>query len=234
MKPLIIFQHAAGEGPGYFSEVLRRRGIPYVIVRVDQGAPLPASPADYAGLVFMGGPMSVSDPLPWIPQALHLICQAHAADLPILGHCLGGQLISKALGGTVTGNPVPEIGWGEVTIIPNHTSQQWLGALPATFEVFHWHGETFSLPPGATHILSGRFCTNQGFVLGRILALQCHIEMTATMVDAWIDSPDGQRIVAAPSVQTAAAMRTDIHRHLDNLHRVADAIYGVWLDHVCG
>ncbi|MHB1565463.1 MAG: type 1 glutamine amidotransferase [Acidiferrobacter sp.] len=234
MKPLIIFQHAAGEGPGYLSAVLRRRGVPFVILRVDRGAPLPASAADYAGLVFMGGPMSVNDPLPWIPQALSLIRQAQDANLPVLGHCLGGQLISKALGGTVTRNPVPEIGWGEVTTVANSVSQQWLGALPPAFEVFHWHGETFSLPRGASHILSSHFCHNQGFVLGRILALQCHIEMTATMVDAWIDSPDGQQIVAAPSVQTAIVMRADISRHLDDLHRVADALYDVWLDQLCG
>ncbi len=111
MKEIAIFRHAASEGPGYLAEFLARRGRPHRLIRIDRHDPLPSSIAGFSALVFMGGPMSVNDDLPWIPPVLESIRRAVAADLPVLGHCLGGQLISKALGGGVTRNPVKEIGW---------------------------------------------------------------------------------------------------------------------------
>lgn len=233
MKPLAIFRHAPGEGPGYLADVLKRRGLPYTLIRVDQGDALPATARDYSGLVFMGGPMSVNDPLPWIPQSLALIREAQQAGQPLLGHCLGGQLISKALGGEVGPNPVKEIGWGPVERVPGAAGERWLAGLPDRFEVFHWHGETFTIPKGASLILTGRFCRHQGFVIGRTLALQCHIEMTATMIDAWAGGPDGRALTASPSVQTASVMREDVAARVAALHKVADVLYTRWLDGLC-
>jgi len=115
---------------------------------------VPRDPRKFAGLVFMGGPMSVNDDLPWIIPALELVRDAVRKDVPVLGHCLGGQLMSKAFGGTVRASPVKEIGWGEVRVADNGVARTWLGDLQA-FESFHWHGETFSIPPGATRILEG-------------------------------------------------------------------------------
>ena len=113
MLPVAIFRHSPTEGPGYFAIFLERHGIPWRLVAVDQGAAIPAAAGAFSGLCFMGGPMSVNDPLPWIDQACALIRDADAASIPVIGHCLGGQLMSKALGGQVTKNPVKEIGWGE-------------------------------------------------------------------------------------------------------------------------
>ena len=104
MKPLTIFRHIACEGPGYLDRVLKRCSIPYRLVRIDLNEAVPRDLEETSGLVFMGGPMSVNDPLPWISQELELIQAAQACGLPVLGHCLGGQLISKALGGTVSAN----------------------------------------------------------------------------------------------------------------------------------
>jgi len=233
MKPLAIFRHAPGEGPGYLSEYLRRREIPYTLICVDQGDPIPKDPRGYAGFVFMGGPMSVNDPLPWIPEALGLIRAAQEDGQPILGHCLGGQLISKALGGQVGPNSVPEVGWGQVTAIINDASRPWLQDLPPVFEVFHWHNDTFTIPKGASHILKSPFCSHQGFVLGRTLALQCHIEMTPTMIESWIKSPQGQQLKAGASVQTPEAMRADANERLARLHKTADTLYGKWLETLC-
>ncbi|MHB8253451.1 MAG: type 1 glutamine amidotransferase [Acidiferrobacter sp.] len=233
MKPIAIFRHAPGEGPGYLAKVLQRHGIPYTIICVDQGDPIPSSGASYGGLVFMGGPMSVNDALPWIPPTLALIRTAQAAGQPLLGHCLGGQLISKALGGQVGPNAVLEVGWGTVESLPNEVARHWLRDLPPSFEVFHWHGETFTIPPGATHILTGPFCQHQGFAIDRTLALQCHIEMTPTMIDKWLQSPDGQQLVPSASVQTATTIHERRDERLEALHHVADTIYGKWLEQVC-
>ncbi len=111
MQEILIFRHAPHEGPGYLADYLDRRGLPRRLIRIDRNDPVPTSIDGVPGIVLMGGPMSVNDPLPWIPKVTDLIRQAVAADVPVLGHCLGGQLISKALGGAITRNPVKEIGW---------------------------------------------------------------------------------------------------------------------------
>ncbi len=136
MKPITIFRHAPHEGPGYFAEFLEQRRMPYEMIRVDQGDPIPEKLSATSALVFMGGPMSVNDALPWIEKELALIRLAAANNMPVLGHCLGGQLISKALGGRVTKNPVREIGWHPVRRIENTVARDWLGDLPAEIEVF--------------------------------------------------------------------------------------------------
>ncbi|HUL42444.1 MAG TPA: type 1 glutamine amidotransferase [Burkholderiales bacterium] len=230
MKPVAIFRHARTEGPGYFATFLTRLGIPWLLIKVDEGQALPRQAQDYGGLVFMGGPMSVNDDLPWIPQVLELIRQAVAREIPVLGHCLGGQLIAKALGGEVRKNPVKEIGWGEVKVEDNPAAQSWLGDMPKSFLSFHWHGETFSLPPGATRILSSQWCENQAFAVGKHLGLQCHVEMTPELIKSWCET--GVKEIEAntgPSVQTARAMQTNLDNRVPRLHRIADRLYSRWI-----
>ncbi len=181
MKPIYIFRHTPPEGPGYFGDFLERQQIPYRVIGVDVGEALPTSLDETSALVFMGGPISVNDALPWIEPELALIRQAVASNMPVLGHCLGGQLISKALGGTIQANPVKEFGWFDVMQHNSTAAQSWLSGLPQQFPVFHWHGESFSLPSGADLILSSAGCRHQAFVIGNTLALQCHVEMTAAM-----------------------------------------------------
>lgn len=124
--------------------------------------------------------MSVNDDLPWLQPVFELIRTAVADGVPVIGHCLGGQLISKALSGAVTRNPVKELGWGEV-MATAAAARDWLGDLER-FAAFHWHGETFAIPPGATRILRSAYCENQAFVMGPHLGMQCHVEMTAAMI----------------------------------------------------
>ena len=136
MKPIAIFRHTPTEGPGYFAGFLDEKKIPWRLIAIDAGDPVPPGASAYSGLVFMGGPMSVNDDLPWIPKAEALIRDAFERDIPLLGHCLGGQLISKALGGVVSRNPVKEIGWGEVTVADNDIARDWFGDMK-TFQAFH-------------------------------------------------------------------------------------------------
>lgn len=230
MKPVAIFRHSATEGPGYIAEFLDRHAIPWQLVRVDQGEAVPGDAAQYSGLVFMGGPMSVNDDLPWIAQSLALIGQAAACGIPVMGHCLGGQLMARALGGVVTKNPVKEIGWGEIIVVPGGTASDWLDDLNG-FDGFHWHGETFSLPSGAVRILSSRHCANQGFVLGKHLGLQCHVEMTEEMIRDWCrhGADEIAASAASPGVQSAAVMQAEMAAKLPQLHAAADRLYARWL-----
>ena len=205
--------------------------MPWQLVALDEGAPVPRDPRRFSGLAFMGGAMSVNDGLPWIAPALELVREAVRKDVPVLGHCLGGQLISKSLGGAVRANPVREIGWGEIRVCDNGVARDWLGELQA-FETFQWHGETFSIPPGATRVLEGTHCANQAFALGKHFGMQCHVEMTEELVNAWLSTGSEERTEhrASPAVQPRAEIVRDLAPRLDRLHAIADRIYDRWTE----
>jgi GMP synthase-like glutamine amidotransferase len=229
MKPVAIFRTARSEGPAYFATYLERRSIPMRIVALDEGEPVPRDARAFSGLDFMGGPMSVNDPLPWIAPVLELIRDAVRKDVPVLGHCLGAQLMSRAFGGSVGRNAVKEIGWGEVRVADNVVAREWLGELPA-FEAFHWHGESFTIPPGGTRILENPHCANQAFALGKHLGLQCHVEMTEELIRAWLRGgrEEMQQSASSPGVQAAEEIERDIERRVGALHQVADRLYDRW------
>lgn len=229
MKPVAIFRSAPSDGPAYFATYLDRQAIPCRLIALDEGMSVPRDAGGYSGIVFMGGPMSANDELPWIAPALDLIRDAVAKDVPTLGHCLGGQLMSKAFGGVVSPNRIKEIGWGDVTVQDNAVARDWFGEL-AAFEGFHWHGETFTIPPGATRVLSGTHCTNQGFALGKHLGLQCHIEMTEEAIEVWCrEGVDELRASAAsPGVQQPAGILRELRARVERLHKVADRLYDRW------
>ena len=232
MKPVAIFQHAASEGPGYFATVLDRYHVPARTIRIDQGEAVPGNPREFSGFAFMGGPMSVNDGLPWIAPALRLIQTAVDAGIPVLGHCLGGQLMAKALGGAVTRNPVKEIGWGRVDVLPNDLAVRWFGPQVTSFDSFHWHGETFSIPPGATRVASSPHCENQAFALGLHLGMQCHVEMTPDLIRAWCrdwESEVEKLARRVSSVQTPAQMLERVEEKTRMLNAIADRVYDRWI-----
>ena len=198
-------------------------------MKVDAGEALPASVAGFSGLVFMGGPMSVNDALPWISGVLQLIRAAVDEGVPVLGHCLGAQLMSKALGGTVGPNPQKEIGWGRVDVADSKEARAWFGAT-RSFVSFHWHGETYSLPPGAACIASSPSCGNQAFALGPHLGMQCHVEMTPEMIRAWCESGSEELArCACPTVQDAREIQSHMPPRLAVLNMVAARLYARWV-----
>ncbi|WP_202944120.1 type 1 glutamine amidotransferase [Cytophaga hutchinsonii] len=132
-------------------------------------------------LIVMGGPMSVHDEkkYPWLVQEKQLIKKAIERGKKVIGICLGAQLIAEVLGATVSKNTYREIGWMPVTKTTAAKTVGLFSDLPDTMNVFHWHGETFNMPEGATHLLSSEACVNQAFLYGdNVLALQFHMEMT--------------------------------------------------------
>lgn len=232
MKPIAIFRHSPTEGPAYFATYLDQRNLPYRVIKLDAGEPVPADVKAYSGLVFMGGPMSVNDELPWIAPVLALIRDAVKRDVPVLGHCLGGQLMAKALGAPVTRNPVKEIGWGEVKVLDQPAAKQWLGDDLPSFLSFHWHGETFALPEGATRVMTSAWCPNQAFALGKHFAMQCHVEMTEEMIRTWCQDWAAEVEALAgrvASVQTPAEMEQGISEKVRALNAVAARIYDRWI-----
>lgn len=227
LKPVAIFRHSPSEGPGYFAIFLDAHRIPWTLIRIDAGDPLPIDSSCFSGLCFMGGPMSVNDDLPWIPQVLELIRKAVLDQRPVIGHCLGGQLMAKALGGTVSRNAVKEIGWGDVRVT-DPIAREWLGEV-TRFESFHWHGETFSIPTGATRILESTWCPNQGFVMGLHLGMQCHVEMTEELIRTWCNQWALEKVRPRPSVQTPQQIFEHLAQRIEEMHRIADCLYTRWI-----
>jgi GMP synthase-like glutamine amidotransferase len=230
VKPVAIFRHSPAEGPGYFATYLETRSIGWKLVKIDAGEAVSAAPGEFSGLVFMGGPMSVNDDLPWIPGVLQLIRAATERQVPVLGHCLGAQLMSKALGGTVGANPHKEIGWGRVDVADNEQARAWFGDTRG-FLSFHWHGESFSIPPGGVRVASSPHCDNQAFVLDRHLGLQFHVEMTPEMIRNWCQSGAGEiERSACATVQPVSEIESHLPARLAVLNGVAARLYARWIE----
>ena len=232
MQPIPIFRFSRTEGPGYFATFLDRHQVPWRVIALDAGEPVPRTLDGIAGIGMMGGPMSVNDDLPWVVPMESLLRQAVSADVPVIGHCLGGQLLAKALGAPVTRSPNVEIGWHEVRVEPTPVAHEWLGDEPA-WTTFEWHNESFALPPGATRILTNAACANQAYALGNSVGLQCHVEMTRELVDIWVGDGVGELSCgtgrAGLYVQSAAEITADLDAALKCLNRMANSIYTRWI-----
>ena len=212
------FQHVPFEGLGSMEPWLIERGYSIGRTRLFAGDPLPdLNSLDL--LIVMGGPMSVNDEatLPWLVDEMAFIRQAIEAGIPVLGVCLGAQLIAKCMGGTISTNPEREIGWFRCEGI-SHGDEAF--DFPESFEAFHWHGETFSLPDGAIHLARSEACEHQAFQLGeRIIGLQFHLETTPDSSSALIEHC-ADELIDAPFVQSA-----------DNMHAVSEERYSA-LNHL--
>lgn len=232
MQPIAVFRFSPTEGPAHFATFLDSHDLPWQLVALDAGEPVPAALDGFSGIAMMGGPMSVNDPLPWVEPLGALLRRAVAQDVPVIGHCLGGQMLAKALGVPVSRAPNVEIGWHHVAVEDTPLAHEWFGPIPS-FRTFEWHNESFALPPGATRVLTNAACPNQAYVIGNSSGMQCHVEMTRALVELWVrdGAPEmnAERRVARSYVQSAAEMTRDLDATLDELHRVSDRIYTRWI-----
>jgi GMP synthase-like glutamine amidotransferase len=229
MAPIAVLRFSPTEGPAYLADWLDARALPWRLIAFDQGAAVPLDPLAFSGIAMMGGPMSVNDALPWIAPVSTLLRDAVAAYVPVIGHCLGGQLLAQALGARVTRARDPEIGWVDVDVTDSAARAEWFGGRPS-FTTFQWHYEVFALPEGATRVLGNAFTTNQAYVVDdRHVGLQCHVEMTEPLVETWLST--GARELprtSTPAVQTADEIRRDLTARITALHDVASDIYTRW------
>jgi GMP synthase-like glutamine amidotransferase len=240
MKPIAIVQHEADVGPGNFEQHLQARGRSYEVIRVDWGAALPRSATAFAGVCSLGGNMSVNDPLPWIADEIAFLRDADARGIPVIGHCLGGQLLARAFGGTVRRAPHLELGWAPVAVDDAALAREWLGEGWEAVELFHWHGDTFEIPPGGRRFLTGPHCANQAFVAPRPgydhVGMQFHIEMTPELVRRWTADPmaaqeyERERArTGGPAVQSPQEMVEGVEPRAARMFRVAAHLYDRWL-----
>jgi len=193
--------------------LLRQKGHALSATHLYRGERLPAE-ADFDWLIVMGGPMGVHDEAryPWLASEKELIKAAIRAGKRVLGICLGAQLIAHVLGARVERNPYREIGWFEITRAPAAAETILALALPATAQVFHWHGDTFAIPAGARLLASSAACVNQGFIKDdRVVGLQFHLETTPQSATALVEHC-GDELDGSQYVQSAAEMFADPSR----------------------
>jgi GMP synthase-like glutamine amidotransferase len=237
MKPIAIIQHVSLDGPEYFLDYLNRQGIPSHIFKVYAGDVLPANVSIYAGIATFGGPMSVNDEAEhgWILPEIDFLRRAVAADVPVIGHCLGGQLLARALGAHVRKAAIPEIGWIDLQAEPGVVAEEWFGKR-ASLRVFQWHSDSFDLPQGASLLASSAFCRNQAYLYrGRHLGMQFHCEVKVEMIRQWLQV--GYQEIDAhelPSVMSVAQIAASLEEEMPLSHSQADDIYRRWLLGVYG
>ena len=218
-------QHVPFEGIGSIEGWLSRHGVETSRTRLFQDEhPTDVERMGAADLlVVMGGPMSVNDEavFPWLSAEKRVIRDAILRGVRVLGICLGAQLIASALGARVYRNPVKEIGWFPVRAA---TGAQDLFRFPPVSSVFHWHGETFDLPPGAVPLASSECCSNQAFQIDRrVVGLQFHLEVTRAQVRAMVDACGGE-LVAGPRIQTEAELLAVPDREYARTNRMMDQV----------
>ena len=230
MKPVLILQHLALDGPAYLGRWLAAQGLPFEVFNTEAGEAFPSQVGGYSALAVLGGEMSANDPLPALRDAQRLILQAMDRDVPVIGHCLGGQLMARALGARIVDSPRPEIGWQRLRIRPGIEARAWFGERDEAC-VFQWHYEAVELPVGATELACSDACPHQAFAVGPHLAMQFHVELDEAKLRAWAAADDRRMraVLGEPSVQNGADMLRDAESHLAGQQALADRIYSRWL-----
>jgi len=227
-KPVLILQQLASEPAALLADVLHEHGQQTKALLVQNQA-LPNCLEDYAGLIVMGGPMSANDGhLDFIAAELTLLKQAIAQNFPVLGICLGAQLLAKAAGADIYQADERELGWYKLYPMANAADDPLFSLLDNDISVFQWHGETFALPEGATLLASCRNVPHQAFRLGSCqYGLQFHIEVDEAIIRNWMDICDSERAHLGP--EGVNAMLADTPAHIEPAHAFCRAITRSWI-----
>ncbi|HEU4346007.1 MAG TPA: gamma-glutamyl-gamma-aminobutyrate hydrolase family protein [Candidatus Binatia bacterium] len=233
MKKLLICQHVPHEILGTLDPLLKRAG--FRIRYVNFGRHPDADPTlnGYHGMVVLGGPMSVNDAdqRPHLSTEMKLIEQAMKRELPVLGICLGAQLIAKTLGAQVYRNEEPEIGWYDVTPTAAGQQDRLLVEFRATERIFQWHGDTFDIPRSAVHLAFSFLCPNQAFRYGAsVYGLQFHLEVDEPMIRRWLRVTENQREIAGLRGKIdPARIQTETPGYIQRLRELSDRVFGEFI-----
>jgi GMP synthase-like glutamine amidotransferase len=249
MTQLVVLQHLEREGPGRFAEEAERRGWAVTVCRPDRGEPMPRLGPDQALLV-LGGPMGVGDigspEFPWLAAEVALLQECLECERPVIGLCLGAQLLAFAAGGRVeplmAGDPpgrAYEVGWGPVTWTRPEASEPVLAGLGASAPVLHWHGDRMRLPTTATLLGSTPLCAEQMFRIGHHAhGLQFHVEVSDAALERWLEEdgdwvrralgPDGVAQLRAQQARWGGAAEAPGRRLINNLLDRVEALLGAF------
>jgi len=233
MRKLLVFQHVPFEPLGTLDGQFRAAGFRLRYVNFARLTdPLP-DVRRYNGLVVLGGPMSVgqTDRYPHLAVEIEAIRTALDANMPVLGICLGAQLLAVALGGRVFKNPVKEIGWYDVTPTPAGEVDPLFSSFAGTEKIFQWHGDTFSLPQGVVHLAESADCANQAFRFGdHAYGLQFHLEADEALIERWLETPVHVReIQGLAGAIHPHQIRADTRLYVERAQALSHELFGTFI-----
>ena len=197
---IFALYHSPGETVGLIGTVLKELRLPFKTVHLHDGEGLPRDTGDLDGLIVMGGPMNVDEieKYPFLLPEVQLIEKVMFEGKPVLGICLGAQLMAKALGQKIVPNHKKEVGWHPVLMAPAAKNDPLFKNFPPSLVVLHWHGDTFDIPKGAVHLARTPDCSSQAFRWGeKSYALQFHFEVTPAMLKGWCEAESEQAFICA-------------------------------------
>jgi len=234
MKKLLVLQHVPHELLGTLNPLLKKSGFRIRYVNFARHPDAQPDLDGYDGLVVLGGPMSVNDAgrLPHLSTEMKLIEEALRRALPVLGICLGAQLIAKTLGAAVYRNKIKEIGWYDVSPTDHAQSDPLLGAFAETEKIFQWHGETFDIPCSTHHLAFSSLCANQAFRHGdNVYGFQFHLEVDEPMIHRWLRVAENrQEIAALGGAITPERIHEETSAHISRLHQLSERVFGEFIN----
>lgn len=234
MSRILVFQHVAAEPLGTLDRLIRRRGHRVKFVNFERQPDARPKLDRYSGLIVLGGPMNVEDrgARAHLQIELDVISAALAQHKPILGICLGAQLLAHALGAEVRRHRESEIGWYDLATTASGRTDPVFAPLGVGAPVFQWHGYTFDLPRGATHLATTPTCANQAFRHGEnAYGFQFHLEMDQPLIERWLNLPTYRDdLIAAGLGRDAESIRTDTLPRIAAMQATAEAVFNNFLD----
>jgi GMP synthase-like glutamine amidotransferase len=230
MKPVLVFIHVSCTSPGYIETLLQSQELPFELVCFSDDSIPEVDPRSASALVIMGGPGNVSEPTAWMHRELEVMREADQQGVPILGICLGAQLLCQTVGGSVRPGKGLEVGWHQVEVLDDARRYPGLQQVASSFEVFQWHAHVCD-PPPAAQVLATSSCTPcQAFAIGPHLAMQFHPEMTAQTIRELIERYPEDLEQASPCVQNAQQILDDIHGKTRRAFEIADQLLIPWFE----
>ncbi|MXZ48691.1 MAG: type 1 glutamine amidotransferase [Candidatus Dadabacteria bacterium] len=234
MPKLLVFQHVPHEILGTLDPMLRDAGFRIRYVNFGRSNYKIPRLRNYDGLVVLGGPMNVDEieEYPYLVPETESIREFIEMDAPVLGVCLGSQLIAKALGARIRKNPEKEIGWYDVSPTEEGGEDRLMGAFGAVEKVFQWHGDTFEIPPGAVHLATSPACANQAFRYGdKVYGFQFHLEVDAPMIERWLVTPVNKKEIEELGGKiNPDVIRSETPKHIDALSDLSRRTFGGFID----
>lgn len=234
MRKLLVFQHVPYEILGTFNPLLKEAGFRIRYVNYGRDNQVRPNLDSYNGLVILGGPMNVDqiDQYPHLAVEIDLIQQAIEKQMPILGICLGAQLIAKALGAQVSKNPIKEIGWYDVTPTKEGLEDPLFSHFGSTRKIFQWHGDTFEIPPGAVHLATSPTCANQAFRYAEhVYGFQFHLEVDQSLVHSWLDRPAYREEIQNLKQDTSVeSIREETTHYIEQANELGDKVFQSFID----
>ena len=235
MSKLLVFRHVAYEILGTLDPLLRNAGFRIKYVNFERHPDAIPNIDNYDGLIVLGGPMNVdqTDEYPNLLTEIDVIRKAIDERKPVLGICLGAQLLAKALGAKVKKNKKLEIGWYDVTPTSNGKKDDLISHFAGTEKIFQWHGDTFEIPKGAVHLASSKLCKNQAFKYGEnAYGFQFHLEVDTNLIERWLNVPAHKIEIKNTNGEI---IPENIHeqtpKHIDRLIELSNLVFGQFFAH---